>query len=277
MGAAVTGTDAAPTEAPAPDAARAPDRRQPALQEDAAAALALLVGVVLLRLAFGGLYLRFVKPVMLPWLVLAGVVFSVLGGLGLVRALRARRDHAGGHEDDHGEAAPALDAHGHAGSPRVAALLLVPVLAVFLVSPAGLGSFAAARVTRASTAYAGTPPPLRPGPDGVVTLPIGEYAGRIATGGSGMRGASVRLVGFVSHPPDTSGGSGFLITRFKIACCAADAETVQVAVEGLPSDPPANDTWVEVVGTPDLTRPTEPMLQARSLRAVPQPSDPYES
>lgn len=233
------------------------------LGEEAGAGLTAMVGVVLLRLALSGLYLRFVRRGMLPFVVLAGVVFVALGVAGLVRAWRGR---------------PAADAHDepgahHHGPPRVALLLLLPVLAVFLVSPASLGAFAADRTTRFETVFDGPPPPVVVGTDGIATLAIADYTGRLRTAAPGLDGVTVRLTGFASREKGLAGG--FVLNRFAIACCAADARVAQVAVLGT-GEPPPDGTWVEVTGTPDPGRPGEPAVLAQEMRVIPEPAEPYQ-
>lgn len=51
--------------------------------------LLVLLGGALLKIAFTGVYLRYVKPSLLPWLVLAGVVMMALAGIAIWRDIRA--------------------------------------------------------------------------------------------------------------------------------------------------------------------------------------------
>lgn len=222
--------------------------------------LTLLVGVVLLRLAASGLYLRFLRAGMFWPLVVAGALFVLLGGWAMVQALgrRPEPDLHSGH--DH-----------RPGTPAVALLLVVPVLAVFLVSPPSLGAFAADRVTQFSTTFAGEPPPLAPGPDGVADLGIADYTGRLRAPRPGVD-VPVRMTGFVSG--ETTAG-GFVLSRFAIACCAADARVASVAVLS-PDPPPAVGAWVTVVGRPDAGRPHEPVLLAQTVTEVDEPAEPYQ-
>jgi uncharacterized repeat protein (TIGR03943 family) len=92
----------------------------------------------------------------------------------------------------------------------------------------------------------------------------------------------VRLTGFVAKAKD---GNGFLLSRFTIFCCAADAEIQQVRVLGSAATFPTN-SWVSVVGTwPADTAPLAgvdpekaplPVLQATSVSQVKRPHAPYE-
>jgi uncharacterized membrane protein YcgQ (UPF0703/DUF1980 family) len=75
---------------------------------------------------------------------------------------------------------------------------------------------------------------------------------------------------------------GFVLTRFQIACCAADAVAIKVAVPDPPTDP-ADDQWVEVVGR--LVPPPEvdddgvyPLVEidVDELVLTTEPSTPYE-
>lgn len=227
------------------------------------AGLTILVGLVLLRLAASGLYLRFLRPAMLVPLVLSGVLFAVLGLVSILRTWRGDKAEPVAADDGHG--------HGH-GPPRVALLLLLPVLAVFLVTPASLGAFAADRVTRFTTMYEGSPPSLQVGPDGVAEITIADYTGRLGTSQPGLD-APLRMTGFVSLESDLPGA--FVLNRFAIACCAADARVASVAVLGA-ADVPEQGEWVTVVGAPDPTRPGEPALLATALTRVSEPSDPYQ-
>lgn len=243
------------------------------LTAELGAGLTILVGVVLLRLALSGLYLRFLREGMLWPLLAAGVMFVGLGGWGLVQAMRPgpRRDRADALPADGEQDA----GHGHGaehGPPRVALLLLLPVLAVFLVSPPSLGAFAADRVTQFSTTFEGDPPALRTGPDGVADLSIADYAGRLRTQRPGLS-SPVRLTGFVSLESPTAGA--FVLNRFAIACCAADARVASIAALGA-ERLPAEGAWVTVVGRTDPGRPGEPVVLVQAMNEVDEPAQPYE-
>ncbi len=102
-------------------------------------------------------------------------VFTVLGAVALVRAVRAPRSMTGGDSHD--------EAHAHGAVPRVSILLALPVMAVFLVAPSGLGSFAASRAAKAPVSRASGPAlPLPPPRNGAVDLTLTDYAGRLGPG-----------------------------------------------------------------------------------------------
>lgn len=242
------------------------------MRADLQGAVSLLFGIVTLRLALSRLYLNFVRPTMRPWLVIAGSVLIVLGSIAFLRATRVRR---GGHEEHAGHD------HDHHHAPLAAWLLLLPVLTLFLVTPAPLGSFAAGRQSAvrvdAPEEFAALPAPK----DGAIELKLNEFADRALydTKGSLVE-KQVRLVGFVTAAPSGSGPS-FYLTRFVIACCAADARSVKIAIYGVPSPP--LDSWTEITGRwrrpPGKIDPLtdEPALTAKQLTPIAQPDDPYES
>lgn len=236
-----------------------------------------LLGCAVLRIsAFSTTYLNYVKPGFRPFLIGAGAVLVVLGLIGLFQASRAgdtpaeqgaqddTHDHPDAHEHAHaseheppdaGEHGPegnggAGDGHDHGhdhahGGPRVAWLLCLPVFAIFLIAPPALGSFAASRDD--------TPPPRDQTLSsftpltgtGAVEMTLGDFIGRAWDDDKkSLTGREVKLTGFVT--PAKKKGQWY-VTRMQIACCAADAFPLKVAVRGL-QEPPA-DTWVEVTGT----------------------------
>ncbi|GGK92236.1 TIGR03943 family protein [Sphaerisporangium melleum] len=244
--------------------------------------LTLLGGALLRVSAFSDLYLNYVKPGFRVPLVLAGAVLLVLGLLGLAEEWR-RPYHAppgkDGHDSLDGE--DPAGSHGHARGPRVAWLLCLPVVAIFLISPPALGSFAAARqeaapVPRppaASTGYAAL------AADRATAMPIGEFIGRAwSNRGRSLAGRRVRLTGF-AVPAEKK--DQWYLTRMQLRCCAADAFPLKVAVVGAPA--PRPDTWVEVTGTwvatpyEELPKGTvAPALTATALTKVTRPAEPYE-
>ena len=67
------------------------------------------------------------------------------------------------------------------------------------------------------------------------------------------------------------------LARLVITCCAADARPVEVEIRS--AQRPATGSWLTVTGRyggVDPAQPTFPVLAARTLTAVRQPTDPYE-
>ena len=236
--------------------------------------LLVLLGGAVLRISLTDVHLRYVKPEFAPALVVGGAVLLALGLVGgvLDRAPTGDSD-SDSDRDGHG--------HGRGTGPPVAWLLLLPVLAIFLVAPPALGSYAAAR-------DAGTV--ADPGPSDYPPLPAGDpietsvldYATRaVWDQGRTLTGRTVRITGFVSLAEDSAAsGNTWFLTRIALSCCAADGRAFKIGILDDLQAPPA-DTWVEVTGeyVPTDVPPGEdviPLLRAEQVRTVPPPRNPYD-
>ncbi|QIZ36443.1 TIGR03943 family protein [Saccharopolyspora sp. ASAGF58] len=223
--------------------------------------LLFLLGGALLKIALGGSYLRYVKPALFPWLVVAGVVMVALSAFAIVRDIRA-----GGPER-------------HEHNSRSPWMLLLPVFAIFLIAPPALGSDSVTRDRM--TAPAAPKESLFPNlpPEQAPLLSMSEFVTRVIWDDSGaLNGRAVRLQGFVVHPtPGTT-----QLARMRISCCAADAAPVKVdlAAAAQAAELPA-DTWIEVTGKLRPGTATEandyvPTLETVLIRPIPTPQDTYE-
>ncbi|MFI8947301.1 TIGR03943 family putative permease subunit [Streptomyces sp. NPDC053750] len=242
------------------------------------AVLLLLVGVAVLRISlFSDLYLRYVQAGLRPYLIVSGAVLSLLGLLrGAQTARAARQDTSGSGGRGHPAQGASDHGHSHAAGPRVAWLLALPALALLCFPPPALGSYSAAREeARRAEEYVGTFPALPTGDP--VELSLAEFGSRAAyDSGYSLKGRTVRLTGFV-----TSGDGGtWYVTRLRVACCAADATAVKAEIRG--AGAPEADTWVTVTGTwiprgaLGSAAAWPPVLKATTVRAIAEPSDPYE-
>jgi putative membrane protein len=153
-------------------------------------------------------------------------------------------------------------------------LIVVPVIVVMALPPVALGSFAASRRSSiAGTGFAGSA-------EGIATgnITLVDVAGALRSR-EGMHalakraGDDARFVGFVARDPATPANE-FMLTRFVVSCCVADALSVQVRVVGAPPGQLANDEWVEASGSVyPLGR--EVILDASEVRSVKRPAHPY--
>lgn len=243
--------------------------------------IALAVGTMAVRLAVSGGHRFYLRDRMGTWLLLSG---AVLGLLALYRLIRpgapdaADGEATAGHDPAAAGEEAAHGGHGH-GSPRIGLALLAPVILVYLVAPQPLGSYAAARSGAVQPVVTGvTLPPLPEPVDGAVDLTLYDLIRRAAVDeGASVEGERVRLRGFVVPAPATP--EGFLLTRFRIACCAADALAMQVLVLGLAElgqPVPPRDAWVTVEATLSVADPIRPAVEAASITLDPVPGDPYE-
>ncbi len=241
--------------------------------------LVAVLGAIALQLGLTDGMLHFLRPGMRPYLVAAGAVLLLLGTVVALAAWRDRDPVEGGSDLDHG--------HDHAHGTRVAWLLILPVLAGVL-APAALDSYSAARavpfqqrqwpladfdVARflRTEAIAGGEP----------KLPLSDYIGvsRRRSNQGYLATHDVRVLGFVT-PDDHGRPHRFLLTRFRIGCCAADAIPMQLDVL-VPRNvriPPKNH-WVEatvrlVVPQPHGALTTQ--VRAQGLDPVGKPDQPYD-
>ena len=229
--------------------------------------LLVVLGATAVWLWWSGEALNYVRPGLVPWLGVGGVVVVLLGLLppfGLLGDQTARADGYGGHR--------------HAA--RVGWLLLVPVLVVMVVQPAALGSYAVSSRSAVPGGGDGGFQPLAAPVRGAVPMSMAEFVTRaVRDPGQSLAGVRVRLVGFVAPNP----GGGYRLTRFVIFCCAADAQALQAVVRGDPRQR-ARDQWLEVEGTwvarppaaEDDPSPPPPALQVDAVRPVAPARPPYE-
>ncbi|MCK8433621.1 TIGR03943 family protein [Streptomyces sp. D2-8] len=255
------------------------------------AVLLALVGAAILRVSlFSELYLRYVQAALRPYLVVSGVALVLLGAAVAVVTRRAADHETADHEheqkqegedeqedehEDRDDGGHAGHSHGPAG-PRVAWFLTLPALALLLFPPPALGSYSAEReAAQRANRGIGTFPAL---PDGdPVDLALGEFGSRaVYDSGRSLKGRTVRLTGFVTRDDDGT----WYVTRLLVSCCAADASAAKAEVRG--AQAPPVDTWVTVTGTwhPEgelgSAAAWPPVLDATSVRRVPQPDNPYE-
>lgn len=92
-------------------------------------------------------------------------------------------------------------------------------------------------------------------------------------------GQQVNVQGFVIHLPDLP-EEYFLISRFVITCCAADAYPVGLPVKLSQSRSAyAPDTWLQIQGemsTETLGDQRQLTIVANSIKEIPEPPNPYE-
>jgi uncharacterized repeat protein (TIGR03943 family) len=239
-------------------------------EEQTGSLLLVVLGATAVWLWWSGDALNYVRPGLVTWLGVGGVVVGLLGLLPPLGLLAKHPPNAdpGGH-------------HQHRG--RVGWLLLVPVLVVLLVQPAALGSYAVASRTVVPGGGDGEYPPLNAPVRGAVPMSMAEFVTRaVRDPDQSLTGVRVRLTGFVAPSERGDGDGGYRLTRFVIFCCAADAEALQAVVRG-DRTPRARDQWLEVEGTwvprpaaLDDPIPPPPVLTADLVRPVAPPRPPYE-
>lgn len=239
-----------------------------AVKRDVQALVLLTMGVVIWRITWSDLFLNYVKEPMRPLLLVSAGLLVVLGLWSLAIALRQPAEAHSDSGHSHG--------HDHTRAPKVAWLILLPVAAMFIITPPPLGSDAAARDSGTQPLSQNSDGGYEPLPetDGPITLNLDDYAARaLFDGGQSMADREISLTGFVTE--NESGG--WYLTRFVSSCCAADASAVKVEIQDAPSPP--EEQWVTVTGvytdngSTDYQKP--PAFAAQDVIAIEPPRDTY--
>ncbi len=153
-------------------------------------------------------------------------------------------------------------------------LIIVPVVAVLALPPGSLTSFAASR--RSSFSSAGFTTSAEDVSDGELSL--GDVAGALRSEEAmsalvARAGSEVDFTGFVTREPGMPADE-FVLTRFLISCCVADALSVEVRVVGAPPGELEKDQWVRVSGK-IYPLSDEVIVDADAIESVKRPEKPY--
>jgi len=198
-----------------------------------------------------------------------GIVVLAMMALALFREPMTNHDHQDlNHE------------HKHIGSTGPLVILFIPLLIAILIPAHPLDASAATtRGMNVSTPLIGSSSQTRQFEAAADTRNILDWI-RIFNSGtdpSPYLGQMAHVTGFVYHDPRLPTNQ-FIVSRFVITCCAADASLIGMIVTWDESKGLKDSAWVEVKGPVQATQlGGQPiaLVQATLVQAVEQPQQPY--
>jgi uncharacterized repeat protein (TIGR03943 family) len=213
------------------------------------------------------------------------VLLAAIGFLALARIVLPGRPGAGeqahGHPHEHAGHNPEHEAERGSAATTWGLVLVATPLMVGLVLPARpLGSSAIANRGINTSA------PLTAGDAAPVQLDLASTdrnvldwvrAFNYADDPAEYTGQAADVIGFVYHDGRLAKGQ-FLVSRFAVTCCSADATAIGMLVSWPEAEALETNTWVRVRGPVAVStfvgRPT-PLVVAETLEGVEPPAQPY--
>ena len=233
------------------------------MRREAQNVLLLLLGVAVGAMVVKGTYLNYVKPSLLPWLVIAAGGLLTLASACIVRDIRERDRKLD-------------DSHRHGGV--MVWLLLVPVVVIAFVVPPPIEAGDAA-LSSVSQPPRDEPPPLLPA-DRAPEVSLPEVV-LLASADSGTtpNDRLITVIGFKLTGLD--GGPD--LARVVMICCAADARLMRIHLTGPEVATAASypsKTWLRiegrvVPGSASAETSFEPTMTVTSVTRIEKPANPY--
>jgi putative membrane protein len=154
--------------------------------------------------------------------------------------------------------------------------MVVPVLLLTILPPATLGSFSAAkRSAVADAGFSASEGDIATGDLTLVDVAAAQTTPEGERALANRAGEQVDFLGFVTRYADTPADE-FLLTRYVVSCCVADATVAQARVVNVTPGAFEDNEWVEVTGT-IYPIGREVIVNASTIRGVPRPERPYLS
>jgi putative membrane protein len=156
---------------------------------------------------------------------------------------------------------------------RGAALMLIPVVVLLSLPAATLGTFALGR--RPVFGVGATAPSggISSGTLSMVDVARAQATKEDLAALQRRAGETVVMDGFVATNPGEPSDE-FLLSRFIITCCVADATETQVRIVDVPAGSAQPDQWVEVTGR-IYPLGSQVIVDATAVKPIPRPADPY--
>lgn len=152
-------------------------------------------------------------------------------------------------------------------------VVALPAVVLLAMPGATLGAAAASNRGGVGAAYVSGLSVSGTGPPTLTEVAAARYSPDVLRLLAKRAGARVTYTGFVRRGPGTPSDQ-FLLTRFVITCCIADALVAEVRVVGLDEQHIRTNDWVRVTGRIYPVRDAV-LLLADAVRSVPRPAHPY--
>lgn len=264
-------------------------------------AILAAITLFLIHLKLSGEINDLVSPIVAAIIGIASIPLSVISLTTILSSLLKFKPLVSGHENghsvhEHGEG----DGHTHLDHKAFWYRLTIGLMVLFIVlaatwHPSALGTNMISGQTSSLTLNSSSPSqPASSGSEAINTVGKGptqaDLAFKYNENPKSFIGKSYTLMGFVYHPNDLPKNQ-FILTRFYIFCCIADAIPIGITVESPNANEFKSDSWVQLSGTlqtetlPALEQlePTswvprdkgQPVLIAHSIKAIATPSKPY--
>ena len=236
--------------------------------------LLALLGLYLLSRVWSGKILLYINQRFVILIFLAGLGFIILA-----QVLFSQRQEASAAAEAHQE-------HNHAGLHMERIKwnfwwILFPVLIGFLIPAKPLG--ADALPNRGVTTKAALSTRLQDSQDSLQVSPtqrtVLDWIRLFASENDvhQFEGQPVDVTGFVFHDPTLADGQ-FMVGRFSITCCVADAFAIGMVVNKPGLTGLSDNTWIEVQGKLSIATVNGsllPVIQADAITPVAEPEQPY--
>ena len=151
--------------------------------------------------------------------------------------------------------------------------VVLPVIAILALPPATLGAFAASRRSLSSGLVGVAPNVAAGGPVTLASVAAAGWSDEARRSLVERAGTGVTFEGIIARR-EGQPADEFMLTRFIISCCVADALGVQVRVVGSPPGGFRTDEWVRVSGT-FYPVGREVVVDAETVEHIPRPKSPY--
>jgi uncharacterized repeat protein (TIGR03943 family) len=151
--------------------------------------------------------------------------------------------------------------------------VVLPAVMVLALPPTALGSFAASRRSLSAGFVSGASSLERGDSVTLAAVAAAGWSDQARRALVERAGTPVVFEGIVTRR-EGQAADEFVLTRFIISCCVADALSVQVRVVGAPPGRFGQDQWVRVRGA-FYPVGRETVVDASSVEPIPQPDDPY--
>lgn len=242
--------------------------------------LLIALGLFLLSRLLNGTLSFYIHPRFNVLILLTAVGLTALG---ISYALQQRQQAA--HQHDHEQEEDHAHVHSHDVSWVGLLLLAMPVVLGLLVEPRPLGASALQnREINLGNEGALVSANAPEGSELSVIANAGErnildwqYLFQRSPDPAAFNGEEVHVVGFV-YRDDRFTETQFMVSRFTVSCCVADASPIGLIVEWPETAVLNDDAWVEVRGTLEarsFNGTTMPLLIATSITLTEPPSQPY--
>ena len=243
--------------------------------------LLIALGLFLLSRLLNGTLSFYIHPRFNVLILLTAVGLTLLG---IGYAIQQRRQAAHVHEPEDEHDHEHEHAHSHDVSWVGLVLLALPVVLELLVEPRPLGASALQNrdinVGGGSLVSSSAPE----GSELNIIANAGErnildwlYLFQRSTNPASFNGEEAHVVGFV-YRDERFGDTQFMVSRFTVSCCVADAAPIGLIVEWPDTAVLTPDSWVEVSGTlqaGSFNGVEMPVLVADKVAPTETPSQPY--